>query len=106
MLKVLKDESIYSAILITAFYGLRRSEVLGLRWSDISFKNKTVSICNTVVEHDTIVVKERMKTESSRRTLPLIKPVENYLVKLKASQEENKAFFVKVILKAILSVGI
>ena len=92
LLEVTKDESIYSAILLTAFYGFRRSEVLGLRWKDVSFKNCTVTVCNTVVEYDTVVEKERTKTAASHRTLPLIKPVEEYLLKLKAEQVRMEDF--------------
>ena len=29
-------------VTLTAFYGLRRSEVLGLKWSAIDFENKTI----------------------------------------------------------------
>ena len=32
---------------MTAFYGLRRSEVLGIRWSAIDFENKTITISKT-----------------------------------------------------------
>jgi len=92
LLNATKDESIYPVIFLTAFYGLRRSEALGLRWNDVSFKNRTVTICNTVVEYDTVVEKERTKTDSSRRTLPLIAPVEEYLLRLRAEQEKVAAY--------------
>jgi len=92
LLDVTKGESIYSVILLTAFYGLRRSEALGLRWQDVNFKSRTVTICNTVVEYDTVVEKERTKTDSSRRTLPLIAPVEAYLLRLRAEQERIAAY--------------
>ena len=36
--------------MLTAFYGLRRSEVLGLKWSAIDFENKTITIKHTIVE--------------------------------------------------------
>ena len=92
LLEATKNESIYPAILLTAFYGFRRSEVLGLRWKDINFKSRTVTVCNTVVEYDTVVEKERTKTAASHRTLPLIKPIEEYLLNLKAEQERMEDF--------------
>jgi len=92
LLETTKNESIYPAILLTAFYGFRRSEVLGLRWKDINFQNQTLTVCNTVVEYDTVVEKERTKTASSRRTLPLIPVVREYLLKLRAKQEKMAAF--------------
>ena len=41
-------------------------------------------------EKRTIIEKDRTKTKSSYRTLPLVKPFEELLLRLKAQQEENK----------------
>lgn len=40
LLDILSEEKLYLVVLLTAFYGLRRSEVLGLKWSAIDFLNK------------------------------------------------------------------
>lgn len=45
-----KNDPLNLVILLTAFYGLRRSEVLGLKWSAIDFEAKTITIKHTVVE--------------------------------------------------------
>ena len=37
LLEVSQDDPLHLCILITAYYGLRRSEVLGLKWSSIDF---------------------------------------------------------------------
>lgn len=34
---------------MAAFYGLRRSEIAGLKWDAIDFENKKISIQHTVV---------------------------------------------------------
>lgn len=34
-------------------YGLRRSEILGLKWSAINFENHTITIDNTIVKMNT-----------------------------------------------------
>ena len=44
-------EPILAALTLALYYGLRRSEVLGLRWTDIDFENKTMTISNTVVQN-------------------------------------------------------
>ena len=36
-------------VIMAAFYGLRRSEIVGLKWDAIDFENKTISIQHTVV---------------------------------------------------------
>ena len=84
LLDAAHDEAIYPAILIAAFYGLRRSEVLGLKWEAVDFNRGVIHICNTVVEYkdidDKIVVeeKERTKTKASYRTLPLTQGITDY----------------------------
>ena len=83
------------AVLLGAFYGLRRSEIVGLKWDAIDFENNTISIRHTVtscsLEGKTVVIaKDATKTKSSRRTLPLVPFFREKLQKLKAQQEQNK----------------
>ena len=83
-------------IIVSAFYGLRRSEVLGLKWSAVDFKKKTLTVCHTVTEakddngNTHLVQKDRTKNKSSFRTLPLIPQVEEALLRKKAEDEEYK----------------
>lgn len=92
----LRGTRLYLPVLIAAFYGLRRSEVLGLRWSAIDFRKKTISICHTVGEAEDengkryLVQKDRTKNKSSYRTLPLISQVEEALLQKKAQDEEYR----------------
>lgn len=44
LFKVVKDTTLELIVYLTAFYGLRRSEVLGIRWSAIDFENKIITI--------------------------------------------------------------
>ena len=84
-----KNDPIYIVIILAAYFGLRRSEALGLKWSAVDFENKTVSISHKVIKTDDgIVGMDVMKTKSSYRTLPLIPQVEDALLKEKAKQEQ------------------
>jgi integrase len=87
------DDPIYPAVLLGAFYGLRRSEILGLRWRNVDLESGVFTICNTVVQHGAIIEKPRTKNEASRRALPLAPSVKTYLTDLQARQAENAAFF-------------
>ena len=49
MLDAFRDEEIGPIIFVTLYYGLRRSEALGLRWQAIDFDANTISINHTVV---------------------------------------------------------
>ena len=83
---------------IAAYYGLRRSEVLGLRWDAIDFEKKTISISHKVIEMNVDgkfvpVGEDVLKTKSSFRTLPLISAVEELLVAEKERQTKNQRLF-------------
>jgi integrase len=39
------------SVVIPAYYGLRRSEVLGTRWSAVDFDRGTISINHKVTDH-------------------------------------------------------
>ena len=59
-----KDDPIELGVILAAFYGLRRSEVVGLKWSAIDFEKKTITICHTVTQvcvegKSTIIEKDR-----------------------------------------------
>ena len=75
--------------MITAFYGLRRSEVLGLQWDSFDFENKTITIKHTITITNTdgnnrkIEGKDRTKNKSSYRTLPLFDDIANMLLDAK-----------------------
>lgn len=78
---------------LAAFYGLRRSECIGLRWSAIDFNNNTLTVNHTVttVEVDGKEVElasDTAKTKSSLRTLPLVPVFKELLLKKRAEQKE------------------
>lgn len=76
-----------------AYYGLRRSEILGLKWSAVDFEKKTISISHTIVRVKTTSASDTTKTQSSKRVLNLFDTAEKCLLKIRAEQEINKAFF-------------
>ena len=93
LFEAVKGEKIELAILFGAFYGLRRSEIIGLKWSAIDFHNKSITIRNIVTETNldgklVVVEKDRTKTKASHRTLPLIPQFEEVLRQRKSQQEE------------------
>lgn len=83
-------EPLYAAIVLGGCYGLRRSEALGLRWSDIDLEAKTLSVRNTVTQNGTLrVEEEKTKTKASRRTITLLEETIPYFRKLKQMQAES-----------------
>lgn len=93
-------DSIAVVIQLAAYYGLRRSEVLGIRWSAIDFQRGTISINHKVTEgkaegQKVIYTEDKLKTKSSFRTLPLIPEVRALLLETKERQEYYRKLFKK-----------
>ncbi len=91
----IKDNECKLPIMLTAMYGFRRSEVLGLKWEAIDFENKLVYVKHKIVETRLdgkryIQMSDKMKTKTSNRTLPLLPQAEELLLKQKALIETNK----------------
>ena len=79
-------------VLLASFYGLRRSEVLGLKWDAIDFEANTLEVKHIVTQASidgkkVLVQADRAKTKSSLRTLPLVPPIRDRLLMLKGQQD-------------------
>ncbi len=79
-----KGHKFYPVIYVTMIYGLRRSEVIGLKWNAIDFDAGTLSIRHTVVKNTSIVAKDRTKSISSQRTFPILDEVAALLRPIRA----------------------
>ena len=92
LLQLTACEPIAVPIFLASFYGLRRSEVLGLRWSAIDFDQGTIRISTTVVKEKhngeirTVVRENTTKSETSMRMLPLCQYTYQYFLNLQQSQ--------------------
>ena len=63
--------SLHAAVLLAANAGLRRGEVLGLRWADLDTKAGVLTVSRTLQEPSTGLVFRQPKSAASRRALPL-----------------------------------
>ena len=81
---------------LAAWFGLRRGEIIGLRWSSIDLENKMLSITGVVRDkgesqksRDLYFV-PAAKTRSSIRSFPMPESAVTYLQALKAEQDERR----------------
>lgn len=94
LLRLFRGEPLEVAVQLTVTYGLRRSEVCGLRWEAIDFDAGTIHICHTaVMNKGKVVYSDSTKTDSSNRVLPLTSNMRTYLQKVQRQQAENKKLF-------------
>lgn len=88
LLKSIKGHYLYELIAVTLYYGLRRSEVLGLKWSAVDFQNDEIKICHTVVKNISIIRKDNTKTASSLRTYELLPELRELLLDIEQKQKQ------------------
>lgn len=98
LFEIAKGTTIFLEVVIAGIYGLRREEVLGLKWDCIDFTRKTITIKHTVQRFKTdgktqFVLKDRTKSQSSYRTLPLFDFIEVLLKQYKEMYAGYKKIF-------------
>ncbi len=91
--EAIRDEPLYPLLKITAIYGLRRSEVLGLKWDSIDFGAGTMTIRHTVSKVTKAVEKDKTKNATSYRSFPLTEEAQRIFQAAKAEEEKNRRLF-------------
>ena len=92
---IIQGHPLEVAIKLAAFYGLRREEIIGLKWTAIDFENNTLTIQHTVTECNLDgkhieVASDTAKTDSSLRTMPLVTNFRAMLLAKKEKQEHYR----------------
>lgn len=86
------------AVMLAAYMGLRRGEILGLKWEHVDFDTATLSIENTRTMVGKDVVEKAPKTEKSTRQLqiaaPLLPVLKQQLVKQQKHPDKCNDFVV------------
>lgn len=94
VLKAFEGDMLETVVRIAVTYGLRRSEVCGLAWDAVDFEAGTLHVCRTaMVNRGVVTYCDSTKTASSNRVLPLTPSIRDYLLKVKADQEEQRRLF-------------
>ena len=93
LFEAVRDEPLCPLLKITALYGLRRSEVLGLKWDSIDFDAGTLTIRHTVSKVTKAVEKDKTKNASSYRSFPLTEEARSIFHAAKAAETENRRLF-------------
>jgi len=96
LLEVIQGEKIETPVYLASWFGMRRGEVLGLRWQDIDFQSMTLSVSGVITDKgessrsENVKYRAGAKTHSGLRSFPLPVEVADYLEKQKAQQEKNR----------------
>lgn len=94
LLQLFRGDPLETVLMLSLTYGLRRSEVCGLRWDAVDMDAGTLHIRHTaVVANGNVLYSDSTKTATSNRVLPLTPSIRDYLGKVREQQEENKRLF-------------
>lgn len=97
LLKNAKGTPIETVVLLASWFGLRRGEIIGLKWESIDFVNGILSITGTVRDKGksgskikNLRYEPTAKNHSSIRSFPMPKQAIEYLKNLKVIQDSRK----------------
>ncbi|TCS80341.1 site-specific integrase [Tepidibacillus fermentans] len=93
LLETAKDSPFFPIIFTAIYTGMRRGEILGLRWRDINFHNRVISVRQTLqaVKGKGLIFKE--PKNGKERTVSIPDSLIDLLKKQKIKQNENKLRF-------------
>lgn len=90
LLAAAKDSRYHTALLLIATTGLRRGEALALRWSDVDLDAGVLRVRETVQRIEGKLSTGEVKTDRSRRTIPLSQAIVALLRRHRVTQLEER----------------
>lgn len=88
----------YCGVLLAFYAGLRRGEICGLRWNDIDFYKKTITVRTAIGVGEGGTLKggyaKNPKNRSSNRTFPMLPQLEEALLQRKKAIHAEDSWFV------------
>lgn len=99
LFEVLKDDIIELPTLIAGYYGLRRSEIIGLRKEAFDFENNNFIVNHVAIQNDgkdneeKIYFIDKTKSKKGCRVFPLFEDVKQKILARLEKIEENKKIF-------------
>lgn len=94
LLSGIKDEYLYMPVFLAVMTGMRRGEILGLRWRDVDLQNGIIYVTQALYQRKAgIPTFTEPKTPQSKRAIQISDAVIKALEKHKAEQDKNRSYF-------------
>lgn len=90
MLKYAQGTKLETPLIIESFTGLRKGELLALRWQDVNFEKSTITVEQNLVRVDSETIFTTTKTESGERTIAIPAILADYLKNWKVRQARQR----------------
>lgn len=84
LINSVQNTNIYLPVIITISTGMRRGEILGLKWENIDIENSTIRITQSLVRTEKGLEILSPKTKTSNRTISIPPTLKNILLEYKA----------------------
>jgi len=86
LLRELQGTTVYAPAALALATGMRRGEVLALKWSEVDLKARSVKVIAAVEQVGNVVTRKGPKTKRSRREIPLSDAATDVLAQHKQEQ--------------------
>lgn len=90
LLNAARGSIIYMPVLLAVTTGMRRGEILGLKWQDVDFERGVLSVRRSLEETEHGVTFKEPKTAKSKRTIRLLSMTLDELRRHKVAQARDK----------------
>lgn len=96
LLKIIIGSRLEVPVVLAAYLGLRRGEICGLKWEFVDFTKNTIEVAGVITGNgetsgtSVLAYRDRAKTKSSLRSLPMAPELAAYLKHVRAQQAQNK----------------
>ncbi|MFZ5848610.1 MAG: tyrosine-type recombinase/integrase [Actinomycetota bacterium] len=90
LLRHTKSDRLHALYVLAIYLGLRRGEVLALRWSDVDLDQEFLQVTHTLQRVDGELRFQPPKTRTSRRTVPLPRPCVEAMKAHKVAQDRER----------------
>ncbi|RAL25934.1 site-specific integrase [Thermoflavimicrobium daqui] len=85
-----KNEPLHVAYLLAIYTGMRKGEILGLRWKDCDLEQGRISVKNVLARTSKELIFQEPKTKGSKRNIQITPDVIQALKQHKRKQNENR----------------
>jgi len=90
LLKALEGTPVYAPAALALLTGLRRGEMLALKWEDVDLPAGELHVCAALQQVGSVVTRQQPKTERSTRTVPLSLQAITVLRRHRAEQDAQR----------------
>lgn len=87
-----EDWRLIVPVYLGAYQGLRRGEIVGLKWKMVSFEDNVIRIRETITQTGGEIIEKPPKTEESNRDLEMFPSVRDMLLRYRDYQIENNLY--------------